>query len=33
MIYIVSSGVDPEKEMSSLFSDYPKPIQFSVERM
>ncbi|KAI8886525.1 hypothetical protein K501DRAFT_177511, partial [Backusella circina FSU 941] len=33
MIYIVSSGIDPEKEMSSIYSDYPKPVHFNVERM
>jgi hypothetical protein len=32
MVYLVSSGTDPEKEMNNIFTDFPPPVHFNVER-
>ncbi|KAI8890064.1 hypothetical protein K501DRAFT_169767, partial [Backusella circina FSU 941] len=33
MVYLVSSGVDPEKEMNNIFTDFPPPVHFNVEQL
>jgi hypothetical protein len=32
MVYLVSSGTDPEKAMNNIFTDFPPPVHFNVER-
>lgn len=33
LVYIVPNGINPEKELNNMYSDYPPPIHYLVARM